>query len=986
LGQQARQAIVRIWDDTDAIVGVGFLVGQRQILTCAHVVARALGLSDDAPKPQDARVPVDFPLLDRDSGKRSASIVVWSIADIYNGEDLAGLLLEHGPPADAVPATLVTRDDLWGRAFRTFGFPRGSPGGDWTTGVLRDTQAHGWLQIEDDKNTGRRVQQGYSGAPVWVEDDLHGVVGMVVAADRGNSDRVAYAIPASILANVFGTTSIAPSPYRGLLAFQAQDSTVFFGRDDVITRLVDAVLRQAFVAVVGPSGSGKSSVVFAGLVAQMQRWGGWTLCQFHPGKAPFHALAASLIPLLEPDLTAAERLLEVPKLEQVLRQGRLHEVVEELGSRLRNRRVLVVADQFEELFALCPDEDERRSFLDMLVQAIERYRDVREPALTVVLTMRADFLYQALLYRGFADALQNAIDLLGPMTREQLRLAIEEPAHTQGVTFADGLVDRILDNVGQGPGGLPLLEFALSQLWQRQEGHRLTHSAYKSVGGVRGALSQHAEEVYLGLNAREQAAVRRVIGQLVMPGDGTPDTRRVAYRSELRDEDWSIVQRLADERLVVTDRDEAAEERAQITHEALIDAWDRLREWVAADRAFMAWRERTRAYMRLWEANERDHGTLLRRALLTEAEQWCEQRPTDIDPKVLSFIGDSRAGAARELLSRAENSAARGNSDEAIASSHQALDIFHDLGDRRAEATALGWLASFHAKQFQSITLTWGDFLPWGHLKGFHAKQWHMERAAAYWEQSIAIFRELGDRQAEATHLEKLAKWHEARRWQLSRAIAYRERRVSILRQLGDRKAEIDSLNPLMADYVQRGNFTKAIAKWRQKKAASSNRNWWTNLTLHIELFLITISCATIWLLIFVGMAIWYVAVPRLIIADGLSLSDLGPLCTIGVAIALVLATDGLRRRVLLAIPVVGTALFLLGSALAGVFWDGKWSDRLTLAGAGAAALWLLWWSYRGHLFPVAQPYLRTLAGALRWFFNIILWSRKPVRKDEPDP
>jgi tetratricopeptide (TPR) repeat protein len=987
LRRQARRAIVRIWDDADAIVGVGFLVGERQVVTCAHVAARALGLPDDVQKPEGARVAVDFPLLGGDSNRRFASVVAWSAARAEGGGDIAGLLLDHDPPSDAAPATLVTRDDLWGRRFRTFGFPGRRTGGDWATGILRDTQAEGWLQIEDDKQTGRRVQPGYSGAPIWVEDDLHGVVGMVVAADREPGDRVAYAIPAPLLAEVFGTAALSPSPYRGLSAFRTQDAAMFFGRDDVIARLRDAASGQPLVAVIGPSGSGKSSVVFAGLVAEVQRWEGWTNTQFHPGRAPFHALAASLVPLLEPHLTSAERLLEIPKLAQVLRQGRLDEVIDELCSRVGISHVLVVADQFEELYALCADERERDSFLDALIQTIARHGAAQGPALTLVLTMRADFLNQALLHRGFADALQGAIDVLGPMTREQLRSAIEEPARVHGVIFADGLVDRILDDVGEGSGRLPLLEFALTQLWLRQERRRLSYAAYQTVGGVRGALTQHAERIFAGLSASEQDGARRILSQLVMLSDGAAETRRVAYRSDLREEDWPIVQRLADERLVVTDRDEAEKERAQVTHEALIHGWDRLRAWVAADRAFLAWREQTRAAMRLWEANDHDKGALLRGALLVEAEHWQMERPGDIDHRVLSFLGASRAAEAQELLVRAENLAARGDSDGAVVAWEQGVAIFRELGDHQAEATALDWLAGLHVKQRQDVVWALRDYFPWGLLRSPRAELRHAEQAIACWERSAAIFRELGDHEAEAQMLGKLAEFY-YRRWYSEQAIACWERSAAIFRELGDHQAEAQMLGELSWAYPRRGHFGRAFSSWARSKTANPNRHVRSILARYAALLGLIVWCFIILILLFVVFSfslIWYLGVPSAVIANGLWFDDLVPLVTAVAAIALVVRTDGLRMRALIVFPIVASLLWIpIGSALTLVFWASNWPVRIAWTVLIAISSGVLLWFYRTRWSRKAQPYLCTLARLLRWFHEATVRSFRSIRAHTP--
>ena len=228
------------------------------------------------------------------------------------------------------------------------------------------------------------------------------------------------------------------------------------------------------------------------------------------------------------------------------------------------------------------------------------------------------------------------------MTRPQLRQAIEGPVAGH-VTFEAGLVERILDDVGTEPGNLPLLEFALTLLWEQQVDRLLTHAAYESLGGVDGALARYAEQVYESeLAGPEQEEARRLLVQLVRPGEATDHTRRVARRSELDEARWFAAQQLATTRLVVTGRDESGDETVEIVHEALIAGWDRLREWIEADRAFRVWQERVRGALAEWERTGHDTGMLLRGTALAEAERWLEQRPNDISSAERSFIDASR--------------------------------------------------------------------------------------------------------------------------------------------------------------------------------------------------------------------------------------------------------------------------------------------------------------------------------------------------------
>jgi len=199
-------------------------------------------------------------------------------------------------------------------------------------------------------------------------------------------------------------------------------------------------------------------------------------------------------------------------------------------------------------------------------------------------------------------------------------------------------VERILDDVGEEPGNLPLLEFALTLLWERQTYGLLTHAGYEETGRVEGALARYADEVYAELDESEKDQARQVFVQLVRPGEGTEDTRRVAARSELGEVNWALVQHLADQRLAVTGRDEAGIETAEVAHEALIQGWWVLQGWMQADRAFRTWQERLRAALRGWEASEADEGALLRGAPLVEAERWLAERGAELSPVEAGYI------------------------------------------------------------------------------------------------------------------------------------------------------------------------------------------------------------------------------------------------------------------------------------------------------------------------------------------------------------
>ncbi|MCB0197767.1 MAG: PD40 domain-containing protein, partial [Anaerolineae bacterium] len=219
-----------------------------------------------------------------------------------------------------------------------------------------------------------------------------------------------------------------------------------------------------------------------------------------------------------------------------------------------------------------------------------------------------------------------------------------------------GLVERILDDVGEEPGNLPLLEFALTALWDRQASRQLTHAGYETVNGVKGALTRHADTVFAKLTPAEQETARRLFTQLVRPGERTDDTRRLALRSELNPEDWRLAQRLADARLIVTGRNAAGQETVEVAHEALIRDWERLRHWLDADREFLFWQQRLRNGLRQWRASDQDDGALLRGAPLAEAENWLNQRRNDLTDAEREYI---QAGLALRERQAAEREAQR---------------------------------------------------------------------------------------------------------------------------------------------------------------------------------------------------------------------------------------------------------------------------------------------------------------------------------------
>ncbi len=447
-----------------------------------------------------------------------------------------------------------------------------------------------------------------------------------------------YSHPSQATTEEVAETDNLPCPYRGLFHFGPNDAQFFFGRESFIQELYGATKTERLIPVLGASGSGKSSVVLAGLVPKLVKDGHWQLTHFRPGSEPFHSLALSLVPLYTSDET--DQIIHARKLSKSLQNGELPlaDIFLKIRQNHPTDQILLIIDQFEELYTLCSKVEIRHQFLDALIADLPG---------TVVMTMRADFLGNALSYRPFADVLNRKDYKLGSMNREELTDVIVKPAERLGVGFEAGLIERILDDVNHQPGNLPLLEFALTQLWQQRRGKTLTHEVYAAIGEVEGALARHADETYGRLVEGEKEQVRQIFIQLVRPGEGAEDTRRVAVKGELGEQSWSLVKQLADARLVVTSRDGQEQETVEVVHEALIRNWGELRGWMETDRTFRAWQERLRGAKRQWEATGKDAGSLLRGAFLAEAQERLEERPQDLGAEA-EFIGLSIAEKEKE--------------------------------------------------------------------------------------------------------------------------------------------------------------------------------------------------------------------------------------------------------------------------------------------------------------------------------------------------
>lgn len=444
-------------------------------------------------------------------------------------------------------------------------------------------------------------------------------------------------------------------PFRGLRVFREEDAAFFRGREASSDQLLAKVTKFSLVAVIGSSGCGKSSVARAGLFPRLRAVRGdtaWELAVITPGKRPLHSLMAALSPPAE-ELSRAQRLKHIEDDVEILRQSNigLGAFVEDILSKQPGtNRFLLLIDQFEELYSQTEQADDRHRLIELLT-TIER------GPLHVVLTLRGDYYGRALGERTFSDRLQDAIVNVGPMRPDELKRAIVEPAGNAGLTFEGDLVEYILEDVGTKPGNLPLLEFLLTELWQRRDrGNRLTIDAYRDTGGVKKSVAVRAQSVLNSLDSSHRMTARQVLVNLVTPGEGTDNTpvRIVIPKEEHAMAAREVINRFADARLLTTGRDETTgAETVEVSHEALIREWDTLRTWVDEDRHYLRKVKAIRSLMQAWAGaiTDKDSYLLPQNRFLTEAKEILDREGALLDD-IRPYIDHSIAVAQGKVANR----------------------------------------------------------------------------------------------------------------------------------------------------------------------------------------------------------------------------------------------------------------------------------------------------------------------------------------------
>jgi hypothetical protein len=419
---------------------------------------------------------------------------------------------------------------------------------------------------------------------------------------------------------------------------------------------------------VGPSGIGKTSVVAAGLVPHLEGIGGWRLFRLRIGADPFRAFADTLLP---PDPISSERISDMFRVAAGFETGqlKLRDFFDHYGGAYRTNRILIIVDQFEEVFTRIERSAVRERFIDFLLGDFRN----GSPEIHLLLVLRAEFYGLALMNRRLANAMVDGVENLGPMGVDELRAAITLPAEMANVSFEAGAVEALLEDIERTPSNLGLLQFALLEAWQRQQpyGTRIiTLQSLAEVGGVEGALGIRAEKIFQDLtkDGQGERVFAQVFSRLVEMRDEEVIIRHAAARGEFADEVWPFIQHLARSRLLIITNRESDTPTIELANESLLRYWPRLAHWIEDNRSFLSWYRRIRPNIDLWLANSTDDDLLLRGTILDEAAHWLAAAPERFSEREIAYIQASVAQHGREQMAVRE---ARAQREEILAEANR---------------------------------------------------------------------------------------------------------------------------------------------------------------------------------------------------------------------------------------------------------------------------------------------------------------------------
>ncbi|MFV1962122.1 MAG: BMP family ABC transporter substrate-binding protein, partial [Acidimicrobiia bacterium] len=458
-------------------------------------------------------------------------------------------------------------------------------------------------------------------------------------------------------ARVSGTIAHGRNPFRGLEAFREEDTDLFFGRDHLVSDILRRFDEHSIVSLVGSSGCGKSSAVRSGVIPALRKGSIpgsdlWLIAQMVPGSNPFAELEAALL----------RSSLDAPNSLREQLDGSPGEILRAVlrVSPADDSRIVIVVDQFEELFTLC-DPDTSNRFLTALVEAAsDPHGRIR-----VITTLRADFYDRPLGHPKFGIAMGEGVVNVVPMAPEELEQAASQPAERAGVRLEPSLEAALIGDVLGEPGALPLFQFALTDLFDRRVGDTLTLSAYREMGGIHGTISRKAEQLYGRLTPDQQAVARQVFLRLVAISDAETRSRRRVEAAELLAlqldiaDLQSVLDAFGRQRLLSFDRnDVTGSPTVEVAHEALLEHWDRLAGWIERGMEDVRHNVRLVAAAGEWAANGREDGYLLTGGRLDRFESWADTSTLTLARTERDYL-DASIAARDDLLAEDEERAAR---------------------------------------------------------------------------------------------------------------------------------------------------------------------------------------------------------------------------------------------------------------------------------------------------------------------------------------
>jgi hypothetical protein len=489
-------------------------------------------------------------------------------------------------------------------------------------------------------------------------------------------------------------------PYLGLEAFTEPRRQLFFGRQRLLDELLKCLGEARLLAVVGSSGSGKSSLVLAGLVPALK-------ADALPGSATWRYLP-TVLPGSEPLVNLARAFAHRPGISDDELQGHASELLRDPAYILRLANgsavpIVVVVDQFEELFTLTRDDAVRRAFAASLLAL----STAAGPRHTAIVTMRSDFETQVATLPEFQDAFERGQFRVTPLSASELREAIERPATLVGLKFEEGLVDLLVKEILGEPAGLPLLQFTLLKLWQMRERNRVTLDAYRRLGGGRLALARSADDFYASLIPEEQVTARRILLRMVRPGEGLEVTssrirRELLHGDEPRERVDRVLDKLIAARLIrQTECDRVGDVQVEVAHEALVRNWPTLVRWLDDERTAMRQRLRLTAAAEQWKSHGRDPGGLLGGSLLDEATRYPDLNPLEREFVRASTEAVQQARQAEEVAQQRQLEQAQALAREQKQRARQLLGSLIAVSVLLAVTIAAALVAFWQMRQAQ---------------------------------------------------------------------------------------------------------------------------------------------------------------------------------------------------------------------------------------------------------------------------------------------